>query len=183
MSLGSSLKIARENSQMTQEEVAKKLYVTRQTVSRWEQNKTLPNINVLLELSNLYQISLDELIHENNQTPEEEKMVMKKLNYFALFGAIAFNVVLFSGVFITAIVLLFSLWLIVGLFILSPALMLVVNITGIQAFSLFQSFVSIILCAVGVILYPLAKKATHELIIFFSKYTAFNKKMIYQDVH
>lgn len=62
MPLGSALKSARAKSQLTQEEVAKNLYVTRQTVSRWEQNKTLPNINVLLELSRLYHTSLEELI-------------------------------------------------------------------------------------------------------------------------
>lgn len=77
---------------------------------------------------------------------------MKKINYFALFGAIAFNVVLFSGVFITAVALLFSLWLVVGLFILSPALMLVFNILGIQSFSFFQSLISILLFVCGSIL-------------------------------
>lgn len=152
MPLGSALKSARAKSQLTQEEVAKNLYVTRQTVSRWEQNKTLPNINVLLELSRLYHTSLEELIQVSPTTTEEEKPVMKKINYFALFGAIAFNVVLFSGVFITAVALLFSLWLVVGLFILSPALMLAFNILGIQSFSFFQSLISILLFVCGSIL-------------------------------
>lgn len=182
MSLGSSLKHARENSGLTQEEVAKKLYVTRQTISRWEQNKTLPNINVLLELSKQYHISLDELINDNQKQIEEEKTIVKKLNYFALFGAIAFNVVLVSVVFLTAIVLLFSLWLIVGLFITSPILLIIVNVTGLQAFSIIQSLVSVILFGVGTVLYPLANKATHELIVFFERYVAFNKKMVYKEV-
>jgi transcriptional regulator with XRE-family HTH domain len=181
MSLGSSLKNAREEIGLTQEEVAKKLYVTRQTVSRWEQNKTLPNINVLVELSRIYQISLDELILETRQPIEEEKTTMKKMNYFALFGAIAFNVLLFSGVFLSAIVLLFALWLVVGLFLLSPVLLLIFNITGLQDFSIIQSLISILLCVLGSVLYPFAKKATHELIEFFNKYTAFNKKIIYQE--
>lgn len=183
MSLGSSLKNAREESGLTQEEVAKKLYVTRQTISRWEQNKTLPNINVLVELSQTYDISLDELIHENNQPIEKEKTVMKKINYFALFGAIAFNTLLVSVVFLSAVVLLFALWLIVGMFLISPFLLIAVNISGLQAFSIFQTFISVLLCAAGIVLYPFAKKATYELIMFFHKYVTFNKKMIYRDIH
>lgn len=182
MSLGSSLKNARKKSELTQEEVAKKLYVTRQTVSRWEPNKTLPNINVLVELSHIYQTSLDELIQENNRSKEKEIITMKKLNYFALFGAIAFNILLFSGVFLSAVVLLFSLWLVVGLFITSPVLLFIFNIIGVQSFSILQTLISIILCALGSVLYPFAKKATYELLVFFRKYTAFNKKIIYQDV-
>lgn len=57
MSLGHSLKQARATTDLTQEDIAKRLYVTRQTVSRWEQNKTLPNIFGLQELSSLYGLS------------------------------------------------------------------------------------------------------------------------------
>ncbi|MGJ5640039.1 helix-turn-helix transcriptional regulator, partial [Latilactobacillus curvatus] len=44
MSVGNALKEARMNVGVTQEQVAQKLFVTRQTVSRWEQDKTLPNV-------------------------------------------------------------------------------------------------------------------------------------------
>lgn len=44
---------------VTQEQVAQKLLVTRQTVSRWEQDKTLPNVHVLKTLGVLYGIPID----------------------------------------------------------------------------------------------------------------------------
>lgn len=44
---------------VTQEQVAQKLLVTRQTVSRWEQDKTLPNVHVLKTLSVLYGTPID----------------------------------------------------------------------------------------------------------------------------
>ncbi|MDG2978126.1 helix-turn-helix domain-containing protein [Latilactobacillus curvatus] len=44
MSVGNALKEARMNVGVTQEQVAQNLFVTRQTVSRWEQDKTLPNV-------------------------------------------------------------------------------------------------------------------------------------------
>ncbi|WP_306291392.1 helix-turn-helix domain-containing protein [Staphylococcus hominis] len=58
------MKVSKKNSNLTQGEVAKKLYVTRQTISRWEQGKTLPNIFAIEKLSDIYQVSLDELIKD-----------------------------------------------------------------------------------------------------------------------
>ncbi|WP_143808207.1 helix-turn-helix transcriptional regulator, partial [Oenococcus oeni] len=85
MSLGESLKSARNAVGLTQDQVAKKMYVTRQTVSRWEQGKTLPNIYVLRELKQLYGLSLDNLSLQTKRNEEFRKM--KKINWLALFGA------------------------------------------------------------------------------------------------
>lgn len=62
MKIGDKLKQARLNKKMTQEEVAEKLYVSRQSISNWENNKTYPDIGNVLALSDLYEISLDELL-------------------------------------------------------------------------------------------------------------------------
>ncbi|WP_143786743.1 helix-turn-helix transcriptional regulator, partial [Oenococcus oeni] len=70
MSLGESLKSARNAVGLTQDQVAKKMYVTRQTVSRWEQGKTLPNIYVLRELKQLYGLSLDNLSLQTKRNEE-----------------------------------------------------------------------------------------------------------------
>ncbi|WP_107841184.1 helix-turn-helix domain-containing protein [Metasolibacillus meyeri] len=181
MSLGESLKNARAMNNLTQEDVAKKLYVTRQTVSRWEQNKTVPNIFVLQELSNLYGLSIDDLLSETKEKTQEkeEGKAMKKINWFALFGVVCFNVVLFSGVAIAAIGLLIALWAITLSFVVSPLLLLGANVTGLQNFEMLQTVLSVILCGVGVVLYPFSKKVTHYLIEFFSKYVKYNQKTIY----
>ena len=47
---------------LTQEEVAEKIFVSRQSISNWENNKTYPDIGNVIALSDLYQISLDELL-------------------------------------------------------------------------------------------------------------------------
>ena len=62
MNIGDKLKQARLNKKMTQEEVADKLYVSRQSISNWENNKTYPDLGNVLALSDLYEISLDELL-------------------------------------------------------------------------------------------------------------------------
>lgn len=47
---------------MTQENVAEKINVSRQTISNWENEKSYPDIISVIELSNLYSISLDDLL-------------------------------------------------------------------------------------------------------------------------
>lgn len=47
---------------MTQEEIAEKIYVSRQSISNWENDKTYPDIISVIKLSEVYQISLDQLL-------------------------------------------------------------------------------------------------------------------------
>jgi len=62
MRFGERLKKARSDMNLTQGDVANELYVTRQTISSWENEKTYPDISSLIQLSNYYQISLDTLL-------------------------------------------------------------------------------------------------------------------------
>ncbi len=62
MELGNSLFQARKKCGLSQEEVAEKLGVSRQTISKWETNETLPDIRQSKRLAVLYRLSLDELI-------------------------------------------------------------------------------------------------------------------------
>ncbi len=62
MSLGNSLFHARKKSGLSQEAVAEKLGVSRQTISKWELDETLPDIGQSKKLSVLYHVTLDELI-------------------------------------------------------------------------------------------------------------------------
>ena len=62
MKIGDKLKKARMDKKLTQEEVAEKIFVSRQSISNWENNKTYPDIGNVIALSDLYQISLDELL-------------------------------------------------------------------------------------------------------------------------
>lgn len=65
MTLGENLKQARMDHQLTQQAVAKKVNVSRQTISSWKTEKSYPDIDSLVTLSNLYGLSLDILIKED----------------------------------------------------------------------------------------------------------------------
>lgn len=55
----------RKNNSLTQDEMAKKLFVTRQAVSRWENGETIPNVDTLKLISNIFDISINSLITDN----------------------------------------------------------------------------------------------------------------------
>lgn len=56
------LKQLREREELTQEELAEKLFLTRQAVSRWETGETLPGADVLKQLSTFFQVSINTLL-------------------------------------------------------------------------------------------------------------------------
>lgn len=63
MNLAHNIKTLRKQHHMTQDDLAKKLNVSRQTISKWESHKTEPDIDTLSELSKIFHVSIDELIH------------------------------------------------------------------------------------------------------------------------
>lgn len=77
MSLGNSLFNARKKSGLFQEEVAEKLGVSRQTISKWERDKTLPDIRQSKRLSVLYHLTLDELVDFDIEVKEIEAIIQK----------------------------------------------------------------------------------------------------------
>lgn len=94
MEIGKKLKDARMRSGFTQESVAEKINVSRQTISNWENEKSYPDIISVIELSNLYSISLDELLKGDEKMMEhleESTNVVKSTR--KLIGAILLNLI------------------------------------------------------------------------------------------
>lgn len=60
--IGNTLKKLRKNASLSQDELAQKLYVSHQAVSRWEHGKSLPQLETLLALTALYNVSLETLL-------------------------------------------------------------------------------------------------------------------------
>ncbi len=62
MDFGTQVKKLRNSRHLTQEQLALKLNVSRQTISSWENNRNLPDLEMVVTLSQTFQISLDQLI-------------------------------------------------------------------------------------------------------------------------
>ena len=92
----------RKINNLTQEDLAEKLNVSRQTVSNWETNKCYPDIETLVIISNKFNISLDVLIKENKKMIKDidkKVRISKKLKYSVLVLVI---LLLFGGIIIYA---------------------------------------------------------------------------------
>ena len=83
--IGSKISKQRKQMGLTQTELANALYVTHQAVSKWENGKSIPSIEVLIELTALFDISIDYLL-DNSEVKEDD--------FVTLFRQLPRNVVL-----------------------------------------------------------------------------------------
>ena len=72
MEISKQIKKHRLDAELSQEELAEKIFVTRQTISNWENNRSYPDINSLILLSNFFDISLDILVKGDLEEMKEE---------------------------------------------------------------------------------------------------------------
>jgi len=85
MELGQKLKEERSKAGMKQEELAQAIGVSRQTVSNWENNRSYPDIASVMKLSDLYGLSLDELLKEDERVQEHfESKAAKRKRFWQL---------------------------------------------------------------------------------------------------
>lgn len=78
--IGKHIKKYREEKGLTQEQLAEQMSVTRQAVSNWENAKTQPDIDTLFRLSQIFEISIEELIYgEKRETAPEVINITKKI--------------------------------------------------------------------------------------------------------
>ena len=72
MEMSTQIKKYRNTMKLSQEELAEKIYVTRQTISNWENGKSYPDIHSLLLLGSLFNVSLDQLIKGDIEIMKKE---------------------------------------------------------------------------------------------------------------
>ena len=97
MELGQRIKDCRTKAEMTQEELADKLYVSRQTVSNWENDRSYPDIHSLLMMADLFSVSLDTLIKGDIEIMKEkvdQSIVRDFKKDNLIFAALAFLCIL-----------------------------------------------------------------------------------------
>lgn len=92
MELGSRIRAHRTEAGMSQDDLAGRIYVSRQTISSWENDKTYPDVQSLLLLSQVFDTTIDELVRGDVDTMreavEKDVRLMKRLGY-AMLGFLA----------------------------------------------------------------------------------------------
>ena len=83
MKFGENLKLIRKNKNMSQEELAEKVNVTRQSVSKWENGEAYPEMNNILELCKIFNCKINDLVHTDMSdiTSLDEEIVMKVVKF------------------------------------------------------------------------------------------------------
>lgn len=73
MTIGEKITALRAANNMSQGDLAEKLNVSRQSISKWETNTSIPELDKLIQLSDLFHISIDELVRDNDVPPAPEE--------------------------------------------------------------------------------------------------------------
>ena len=109
MELGKQIKKHRQEVQLSQEELAERVYVSRQTISNWENDKSYPDVNSLVLLSETFQISLDKLIKGDIEIMKDviQKEEIEKMNRY---GGIYTMMLISSAVSAVPLFMLLGVW-------------------------------------------------------------------------
>ncbi|MFT9412467.1 helix-turn-helix domain-containing protein, partial [Liquorilactobacillus hordei] len=135
MKFGERLKQARIEMDLTQGQVANDFFITRQTISSWENEKTYPDISSLIRLSDYYHISLDILLKEDVGMREslEKKEVSEELR------PVRRNLILIDLIlFVVLLGNLFNVFKINGGFLLFILLILLCTISALSDLNNFD---------------------------------------------
>lgn len=102
MKLNEKILDLRKSKGMSQEDLANKINVSRQSVSKWELGETMPEINKIIEIANLFQVSTDYLLIDGNQKKDEKEYKIENLKdyFFLSIGILLLVVSLLTSVLI-----------------------------------------------------------------------------------
>ena len=82
--IGQFLKFLRRENGFTQEELAEKLNVSSRTVSRWETGANMPDLSILMEIADLYQVGIREILNGEKEGMQMDKTSEKTKNNLAM---------------------------------------------------------------------------------------------------
>lgn len=107
MTVAEMIKQTRIEANMTQEEYGLKFGVTRQTVSSWENARSLPDLQMLIDICNTYHVSLDKLLNE-------DKEFVDKIDYYNKFKKVIKKITVFLGVILVLFMGVIIRWKIIS---------------------------------------------------------------------
>ncbi|MCY8235502.1 helix-turn-helix domain-containing protein [Priestia endophytica] len=117
MKLGEQLKKLREERNMSREELAQKMNVSRQAVYKWENNKGYPDIQNLIRLSEIYGITVDELIKKDSTLQLETDIKEEEINAGFYIGIMIIFLGIFLGLIFDSLIFSIVLNMVGGLII------------------------------------------------------------------
>lgn len=108
MTLGENLQRLRKEKGLSQEEVAQALFVSRQSVSKWETDKAEPGVKALKGLGRLYGVTLDELVGAAEDCEQEKKTGQGGRDLFQVSLVVRILALLIGMFFVDEVLLLYA---------------------------------------------------------------------------
>ena len=90
MQFSDKLKQARQQHHLTQMQVGTQLHVSAKTISSWENGRSFPDISTLVSISDLYQISLDQLLREDQDIVQHYETISKQAQRYQKYFQITY---------------------------------------------------------------------------------------------
>ena len=110
MNLGNKITELRKKNSLSQEDVAEKVGVTRQTISKWELEETTPDIKQAKELSKIFNVSLDELTDN-----DVKNILVDKVSNTERLAGMIIKILKGIGIFFIVIIVFYIFLIIIGL--------------------------------------------------------------------
>lgn len=139
MVFGEKLKTERNRKGWSQEELADKLYVSRQAVSKWENGQNYPSIEIIIKVSDLFELTIDELLRSDEELTRKVIKDSKRLAYPRLKAV--FDVLFLIGIVLLAIKL--------GVLALNKLASLDLELVGGRFFWNFSSLILMVVGGIG----------------------------------
>ncbi len=136
--IGKNIRYARIRKKMTQDELAEKLFVTRQTVSNYENGKSRPDIEILISVSKILEVELEELLYGGEEHPERKRERIKLVIAACIGVSIFIMILAFSPILHELFKYKYIIWPIWVIdFLIVPALMGLLGWIVMQAGNVF----------------------------------------------
>ncbi|WP_179394760.1 helix-turn-helix transcriptional regulator [Lacticaseibacillus absianus] len=174
--IGERIRIRRHQKGLTQAQVADQLFVTQQTVARWERGHHTPPVTAIQDLARLLDV-------ESSYFFGEDKVVTRHFNFFALFGSLTFNFLFFWLAAVVLISTQLALWGTAGVCLLSPVIILWQNWAGLEVLTFGRLLGAIVAALIVCLLRPLLWQETRHVKRLLRAYYRYNvDAVVYQVV-
>lgn len=174
-SIGQRIRKKREEKKMTQSQVAERLYVTQQTVARWESDKHVPPVKAVQDLAKLFNVDTAYFFGE-------DQIVKRQFNYFAFLGSLVFNFLFLGIVAILLVSLQLAVWGVVGGCLMAPGVVVWQAIAGIKSLTATRMIVSFVMLGAAILAVPILWQMTKYLGRILRAYYRYNVNAVVYEV-
>ncbi|CUS25395.1 Helix-turn-helix XRE-family transcriptional regulator [Paucilactobacillus oligofermentans DSM 15707 = LMG 22743] len=174
-SIGQRIREKREENNLTQNQVSEKLYITQQTVARWENDKHTPPIKAVQDLAKLFNVDTSYFFGE-------DRIIVHQFNFFAFIGSLILNCLFFWIIAVVLVSIQLAFWGTALACTVAPIVLIWQVAIGTVTFSISKFIASLIMTLVAVIIIPILWKITKYMCQILRTYYRYNINSIVYEV-